>query len=174
MKQDSVFICFRALYFRSSATFKVIVCVRLSCVTDSLARKRTDVPGHPTQESRPLHFDLQDTNLINNYQILPQQLCTCRILKLEILHQFFKMTPGCLIVRFNVIIIFFPHFFKMYFLMLSVYIPVYFPESLGCRDLKPIRPDLHPSFSRIRPMCSLCALPSERTAFSAPFFLTWR
>lgn len=62
----------------------------------------------------------------------------------------------------------------MYFLMLSVYIPVYFPESLGCRDLKPIRPDLHPSFSRIRPMCSLCALPSERTAFSAPFFLTWR
>ena len=46
------------------------------------------------------------------------------------------------------------------------YIPVDFPESLGCHDLKPVRPDLHPHDSRIRPMCSLCALPTERTAFS--------
>lgn len=47
------------------------------------------------------------------------------------------------------------------------YIPVYFPESPGCRDLKPVRSDLHPYGSRIQPTFSLCALPIERTAFSA-------
>lgn len=47
------------------------------------------------------------------------------------------------------------------------YIPVYFPEGLGCHDLKPIGSDLHPCSSRIRPTCSLCALPIERTAVSS-------
>lgn len=50
---------------------------------------------------------------------------------------------------------------------IDFYIPVYFPEGLGCHDLKPIGSDLHPCSSRIRPTCSLCALPIERTAVSS-------
>lgn len=48
-----------------------------------------------------------------------------------------------------------------------LYIPVYFPERLGCHDLKSIWSDLHPCSSRIQPTSSLCALANERTAVSS-------
>lgn len=48
-----------------------------------------------------------------------------------------------------------------------VYIPVYFPQRLGCHDLKSIWSDLHPRSSRIQPTSSLCALVDERTAVSS-------
>lgn len=66
--------------------------------------------------------------------------------------------------------IYFRHFnisWLYFFPEIFFYIPVYFPEGLGCHDLKSIWSDLHPCSSRIRPTSSLCALPTERTAVSS-------